>query len=612
MARPITSRWIIAGRFWSTEPLHVGGGAADGLDATPFRDGSGHFVVPGTAIAGVLRAHLAISGHQKLETMFGDADTKGASHLVVDDIRLTPATVRLELRDGVGIERISGAAAEGFKFDRQVLCPGASGDFSARLDWPLEPCEANKAIIASIISALESRSLSIGSGTTRGLGGFTIEQLSVVEFDLKTPRGILALASRSPGTPVERPVPAETVAATEAGQDLMIEIEWRPTQPIAVAHPHPGGVLDQWPLTTTVLTPNHQGEPTVDLLIPATSIKGAVRNRLEHIVRTALGMQEVEPDFLRQIHISGPVNDLFGSAPRVESRNGDGDGDEEVSWSPGARGALSFSDCTGKLRTKDGAEISQTDWRSITDWSPERNPRSEALGESLDGLKAERAELGKKKRRTDEEKARLKRLREEVDRLTTSVESELANQIVTLTKKLHDAGLTYMRPFQHVALDRLSSGPAAGKLFSRLEVLPDDLLKWELIRIRFNRSHLARREDGEDRTRAALALVVLMLDEMAAGNIPLGSDTNRGWGTWTVESICISGSALREPITWDPGCGSVIKWVSENLFSEKSPGLGKWEDIQEAWTRCLRPTETETDSTPETSGCDRQETTDGE
>lgn len=99
--------------------------------------------------------------------LFGSLLWKGRFN--VSDAYLTPefAEIKPELRDGIGIDRVSGGVAGGAKFDMEVLPAGVVFEtfivienFEAwQLGW-----------IAYVIRDLLEGYLSVGAGTSRGLG----------------------------------------------------------------------------------------------------------------------------------------------------------------------------------------------------------------------------------------------------------------------------------------------------------------------------------------------------------------------------------------------------------------------------------------------------------
>jgi CRISPR/Cas system CSM-associated protein Csm3 (group 7 of RAMP superfamily) len=136
MTRAIHARLKIEGELVTETPLHVGGyGESFETDMALARNGRGEFYIPGTSLTGSLRSWfqtnfgkdetIRIWGFQETdkERIGTDKDRSKASHVLIEDLTL-PAPVQSELRDGVGIDRVYGAAAEGAKFDRAVLPKG--------------------------------------------------------------------------------------------------------------------------------------------------------------------------------------------------------------------------------------------------------------------------------------------------------------------------------------------------------------------------------------------------------------------------------------------------------------------------------------------------------
>ncbi len=95
---------------------------------------------------------------------FGSTVYRG--RLSIGDAYLKDSSFTIENRDGVGIDRFTGGASRGAKFNMEVL---TSGTFSTRLrlenfeDWQL-------GLLAILCRDLKDEMISIGHSTTRGLG----------------------------------------------------------------------------------------------------------------------------------------------------------------------------------------------------------------------------------------------------------------------------------------------------------------------------------------------------------------------------------------------------------------------------------------------------------
>lgn len=99
--------------------------------------------------------------------LFGSLLWKGRVH--ISDAYLTPehANVKPEIRDGIGIDRVSGGVAGGAKFDMEVLPAGVI--FRTALE--IENFEAwQLGWMSYVVRDLLEGHLRVGSGTSRGLG----------------------------------------------------------------------------------------------------------------------------------------------------------------------------------------------------------------------------------------------------------------------------------------------------------------------------------------------------------------------------------------------------------------------------------------------------------
>lgn len=100
--------------------------------------------------------------------MFGSTYTKG--HFSVSDA-YTDDKIPMELRDGVAIDRMTGGAANGAKFDMEII---NKGNFAAEIhlrnfeSWQL-------GLLGFIIKDINDGILRLGSGTSRGMGRIKID-----------------------------------------------------------------------------------------------------------------------------------------------------------------------------------------------------------------------------------------------------------------------------------------------------------------------------------------------------------------------------------------------------------------------------------------------------
>jgi len=211
--------FAITATLRSRTAIHIGSGRdSPATDALCRRDAQGNFVIPGTAIGGVLRstatriaprlfgekglckALLPKNGKDGAQPfndgkpckcavcdLFGeinpseDEEVGRASRLLVAHSKTINTQRRI--RDGVGIERSSktSARAAQAKFDLETLLRGI--DFSLRLELE-DSREIDQRLLAAVLAEWKEGRLWLGGGVARGLGAFDLKDLKVVTRDL--------------------------------------------------------------------------------------------------------------------------------------------------------------------------------------------------------------------------------------------------------------------------------------------------------------------------------------------------------------------------------------------------------------------------------------------
>ncbi len=474
----------LRGTLRCTSAVHVGGwGESDRADLAVQRDGQGRLVLPGTSLAGVLRAWLTRSSAttaQEITWLFGYAaaySQDGSPSLIrVDDAPATSAWATT-VRTGVGIDRRTATAADDLLYDREVIPPGAT--FAFRLVAEHRPTNPEKVAdetarletaVASLTAALTGGLISVGAGSSRGLGAVTLTDATYRRVDLATTRDLVAyLTETAPWRPAGELL---TELTPPADGRLTVRITWTPDDTVMVKDPLDGAVVDTLPLT----------EPTAEdsartLLLPGSSIKGVLRAHAERIVRTVRRVDA--PDrALAAVNDTrlGPVLDLFGAA---------GDASQ---GRPGRRGTLTCRDCRGTSR------IDPTAWHQVTTATVD-DP------DSPDGRYS-------------------------------------ARQSLLAATTAWPAGAR-PRLSDHVAIDRWTGGAAESLLFSVLE--PANAT-WEPIELVIDTGRLADHDNGH-----ALVLLLLILRDLRDGWLRLGYGGTRGRGALTVESMTFHGTAAAHP-----------------------------------------------------------------
>lgn len=203
MLKKLLNQAVVRLRLEALEPLLVKSGTAvvNGADMAfvrTNRGGNPEPFLPGSSLKGVLRSHAEKVARTLQDGsvcgVFDKAEIKGCSwvdsrdhyasscpacrlfgsnhwkgRFGIGDALLTEQHrgVEPELRDGIGIDRVSGGVAGGAKFDLEVLPAGV--EFETELDitnfelWQL-------GWMAYVLRDLQEGRIRVGSGTSRGLG----------------------------------------------------------------------------------------------------------------------------------------------------------------------------------------------------------------------------------------------------------------------------------------------------------------------------------------------------------------------------------------------------------------------------------------------------------
>ena len=314
MSRHSNGRFVLTGLLKFHEPFLIGGVDPDaGVDVSPMFNGAGDVLVPGTSLAGVLRSWITTNcadiSPLDIENIFGGiGDYSGASRIRIDDVALRSAPagkILLSNIDGVGIDRYTGAAAHGVKFDQTVVAGEPIGDLRivcevSELEDPLLST-AHK-IMQSIASVLSHEILRLGRGTTKGFGLFSVQDVSI-QLQRATQAGLFQRLAGAGET-----IDLVMQDVKELSQSTYIDIEFASV----------GGVFTKASTAGTIVDVIPRVEPrggSAELILPATSIRGVLRSEAERIVRTLLTI-EMSPEASHIDQVRVPLVDaMYGASP---------------------------------------------------------------------------------------------------------------------------------------------------------------------------------------------------------------------------------------------------------------------------------------------------------
>lgn len=452
MARKIQSRLHITGILVAQSPIHVGGiGGNSQVDLALAVNGQGQYYIPGTSLAGALRGWIeTFINHQTLEALWGFQAENGrgghASFVLVEDAAIEGAVS--EIREGVGINRIWGSAEDKFKYNRAILAKGTKIPLNITLD--ISPkSDHEKALIAQLLQALENGEIRLGAAKTRGLGRVKLENLGIREHKLGDRNGILKMLQGNSDRLNLNDLLNGDRQFSQVSQ-ITIEIHWQPQTSVMVKAEGDGIAVDILPLVSEF--DNH-----LTFVLPGSSIKGALRNQAERIVRTVCNWS-TQQYFQEQIELP-LIEDLFGV--RAKSNNPTNKG----------IGSLFIDDCYANTR------INHHNWSNI----------------------------------------------------------QAAKSNSDLRRNLNDANLQTTQQAFHVAIDRWTGGAADSFLYSNIELIG---VNWQPIRLQLDLRRI------QENKLPGIALILLVLRDLAQGRIALGYGTNRGMGSIEVGKMIIQGRNL--------------------------------------------------------------------
>jgi CRISPR/Cas system CSM-associated protein Csm3 (group 7 of RAMP superfamily) len=337
MARLIAQRIKVKGELITQSPLHVGGMSLNPtVDLSLALDGQGRYYIPGTSLAGAFRQWMSRNFEElDMEQLWGyQTDDRGhASFVLIEDAYFS--NVLVELRDGVGINRQTGAAAEKTKFDRAIIPKGASCNLEMSVEIRADDYFGRDLDI--LLNALCAGDIRLGAAKTRGLGRVKLENCQKLTQTLNTKAGMLQALQDNFSPNYLTYEPQESQQKSE----LHIHIKWQPIGAVMVKDAIAGNAVDMLPLTSV------DGE-CLALVIPGSSIKGALRSQAERIVRTVI-QQSTPSHFLEQVKVP-IVEDLFGSAANKNDQSS-------------RQGALFVEDCYSQQPK--GQPLSTEAWQNV-------------------------------------------------------------------------------------------------------------------------------------------------------------------------------------------------------------------------------------------------------
>ena len=537
MSRRLQGKVYVDAGLLLEEPLHVGALADDlECDMPLQRDGCGRIVIPGTSLAGALRAwtyrRFPTTLHDLLDGFWGyqrnDTDEGAASFCLVNDARIEGGAPVEEIVHRVRLDAHTATAREGGKFDQAVLARGQRLSFSLELEVPEDKALAGRyrALLGWIMCDLQDGLVRLGGGKQHGLGAVRAEQIEIWEHAF-TLAGFRARAQARlqdqqasmarAGSKIALDALQKDSLEPHAVEELSLRVEWHPVGALMSKAPFDGNAVDILPLVA------HIDKARVALALPGTGIRGALRHTLSRILRTLLDRDEEPAGSAGEDEAPLPgIDALFGRAVdrkyAATRRKGQNKGSQAEDSALEGR--------TGALRTPgllaENARFSAEQWDKI------------AAAKGQDKVKAQNSHESKQSQSI-------------LKAIDNALEDASATKAGGQTKDA--APPLQLRPEFRRSQDRWTAITA--NLFQELQPLD---VRWPALRFTLELDRLSPEERD-----IGVALLLLAVSEMRAGRFTLGFGANQSFGTLAVDAV-----------TWESRDGSNWDWLKQLSIGEEA------------------------------------------
>ena len=211
----VVRRLYAVGTWKLDSAAHFGGDETGIADMCLLLDHNGNLFIPAASIAGAARNYLARNrlnwekyshpdGIKKepkvLKRLFGGADSDDTmSALIVADAKCETKDANTFIRDGVRIERKPGIAADGAKFDVEVVERGT--EFQLKFQCIIREADNTRRLTKMFLAMLygfQEGEIQLGARTRRGYGQGKVKSWDVYDLRMNNPQHVLAWLQDKP------------------------------------------------------------------------------------------------------------------------------------------------------------------------------------------------------------------------------------------------------------------------------------------------------------------------------------------------------------------------------------------------------------------------------
>ena len=292
----IAAKIVAEGERGLDAPLLIGsGGGAEGEDDKDIhvlRNKEGIPYIPGTSLAGVLRAFVEADDPEAGALIFGTPQDRYSnevlelqSALSIYDVKLSNA--RTIVRDGVSIDGVTGVAVEHHKFDYEAIDSGAHGIL--QLEITLRGIHAaEQENLDAALERLRGRLLGgfyLGAHTTKGFGRAHMSNLTVNRYDFRQPKDVLAwLSPERKESSCHEQYEGNTEQRVYAAEDFVIDADFALAHSLIICD-YDKATRDAQSSGDTTISAVMKTDSRRRYIIPGTSLKGVLRHRSDYILQ---------------------------------------------------------------------------------------------------------------------------------------------------------------------------------------------------------------------------------------------------------------------------------------------------------------------------------------
>lgn len=327
-------------------PLRLSNGDALNTDSDLLTDGGGLPFIPGTGLAGMLRAELNNNDAEK--ALFGYVEKKNGhaqrSGVLISDavpdlsVPEKDAFIKISQRDGVGIDLEYGVADDRMKYDFEIVETNHPYRAVIELDEDDKPINekeipyTKEMVLRSLLTQIVRKGLHMGCRKTRGYG---LMKAKVEECSFTFPADAVKWLSFKPFAPA-----TVYTAFTESEEAAGLLYSNGKTE-YKIAFKIPGNMLVGVPVTEAAPNENESAPDTRVLrnavkkpVIPGTSWAGSIRHAMHAIAQEAMTEEQykinktridslfgIEQERYKKSRITFTESEIDGGASMLYSRN---------------------------------------------------------------------------------------------------------------------------------------------------------------------------------------------------------------------------------------------------------------------------------------------------